>query len=225
MDKSAHESRRLGRMKHLFRCVAALAVVLLSAGLALAEMTPEYTVKEFVGRIKKEGNPWPIVDYIDWEKAFVDFPAPQKEQLKLKSADEMKNFFREMLQQPAKKMKEQMDARIKEMPKDMQDRSKPMMTQLEEMMKKKEAEMKDRISKTEYEVVDSTVEGETATVKLKQKYNTEEKTEEIKLQKKGDRWLLPSIKMAQMGPNATQQAAPPGGAPGGAPQQGAPAGQ
>lgn len=184
------------------------------------EMTPEETVTQFVGRIKEAGSPWPIVDYINWDKAFAEFPAPQKEQLKLKDAGEMKNFFKAMLQEPAKKMKEQMEARIKEMPKEMQDKSKPMMSQLEDMMKKKEAEMKDRIAKTEYKVLESKVDGANATVKLQQKYNTEEKVEEIKLEKFGDKWLLPSIKMAQMQPPGAGPSTAPGA---GAPATGAPA--
>lgn len=180
---------------------------------ALADSTPDGTVKEFVEKIKAAGSPSPIVEYIDWARAFAEFPEAQKSQLKITSADGMKTFFKEMLANPAKAMKAQMEARLAQLPPEQQESAKASLVQLETMMQQKEAEMKDRIAKTEYKIEGTEVDptGKKATVKLTQTYQGQAKTEEIKLEKTGERWLLPSLSTAgapQSAPAASAQAAP-----------------
>ncbi len=191
------------------------AFAALGSTAAFAETSPEGTVKEFVGKIKSAKSPAPIVEYIDWQKAFNEFPEAQRAQLKLDTPDKLKTFFKSMLESPAKTMREQMEARLKSMPQDQQTQAKPMMDQLQTMMETKEKEMKERIAATDYQVSDEHIDGDTATVKLTQKYKGEDKSETIKLERHGSKWLLPSLKLAAEGAG--------GGAPGGAPDVAAPA--
>lgn len=163
---------------------------------AVADSTPAGTVTEFVEKIKAAGSPSPIVEYIDWTRAFAEFPEAQKSQLKITTADGMKSFFKDMLANPAKAMKAQMEARLAQLPPEQQEQAKASLVQLETMMQQKEAEMKDRIAKTEYKIDGTEIDGVKATVKLTQTYQGQAKTEEIKLEKIGGRWLLPSLSTA-----------------------------
>ncbi len=199
-------------MKKFVMALLCGAMVTALAAPAFADSTPDGTVKEFVEKIKAAGSPSPIVEYIDWTRAFADFPEAQKSQLNITTADGMKSFFKEMLANPAKAMKAQMEARLAKLPPEQQESAKASLAQLETMMQQKEAEMKDRIAKTEYKIESTEVNGAKATVKLTQTYQGQAKTEEIKLEKIGDRWLLPSLSTAGA-PQSAPAAAPAPAAP------------
>ena len=191
--------------------VVLAAVFLLTAGSAAAEaVSPEATVQEIVAKMKSEGTPAVIVEYVNWPKAYSQFPEKQKEQLEVKSPEEMKAFFKEMLAHPSVVMKKQMEARLSTVPPEKMEEAKQSIAKIEEMMKAKEVEMKDRLTTTVYEIGKSEVKGDQATVKLTQTYKDQKRTEDVTLEKDGDRWMLPSVNMVG---KQEEHGAPAGGPP------------
>ncbi len=162
-------------------------------GTVLADLSPTKTVEAIVESIKASGNASGVVEYVNWKKAYEQLPEIQRKQLGIDSSDKMKGFFTEMLASPSAALKKQMEARIQTVPADKQEQAKQSLVQFEKMMQAKEAEMKERISGTVYKVSDEKVAGNVATVKLTQTFKGETKTEEVKLEKEGDKWLLPTL--------------------------------
>jgi hypothetical protein len=177
------------------------------------EKGPDATVQEIVGRMKKEGNPSVVVEYVNWDKAFAEFPEKQREQLSVKNPQELRTFFFEMLAHPTQTMKKQMETRLTNIPADKQEEAKQSIAKIEDMMRAKEAEMKERLSATNYEIGEVKVEGNRAVVKLVQVYQDQKRVEDVPLEKEGGRWLLPSVNMIP----AAQQAKAPGTPPAAAP--------
>jgi len=183
----------------LKKCGALLLVACvfcLRAGVVLADSTPDGTVKEIVKRMKEEGNPSVVVEYVNWEKAYADFPVKQREQLNVKNSAELKAFFQEMLAHPTDMMKKKMEQQLATVAPDKQEEAKTQMVKIEEMMRNKEAEMKERLTSTVYEVGDvKKLDNNKAEVKLTQTYKDQKRTETITLEKDGEAWLLPSVAM------------------------------
>ena len=202
-----------------FLC-SALLVLLPSAAFA----SPEAVVKEIVEKIKAAANPSPIVDYVDWSKAYEKMPPMQKTMMKVESANGMKEFYREMLTNPAAMMEKRMKEQAASMPEAQQAAMQQSMGQIQQMLKQRQDEMKKQITETEYKIGKATVEGEKATVKLTQVYQGDSKEREIQLNKVGEKWMLDSASMfAAPGPGGAP-GGPPGGFPGGARPGGPPAG-
>ncbi len=181
-------------------CAAALlagaVMVGASTNIAFAESSPDGTVREIVKRMKEEGNPSVVVDYVNWEKAYSDFPVQQREQLNVKNSGELKAFFQQMLAHPTDMMHKKMEAQLATIAPEKQEEAKSQMAKIEEMMRGKEAEMKERLTSTVYEVgkvkkIDETK----AEVQLTQTYKDQKRTETITLEKDGENWLLPSVAM------------------------------
>jgi hypothetical protein len=183
------------------------------AAVASADSTPDGTVKEIVGKMKSQGNPGAIVEYVNWDKAFEQFPEQQKQQLNIKSADDMKGFFREMLEHPSAIMRKQMEARLSTVPPDKQEEAKASIEQLAAAMQKKEEELKDRLVNTKYEVGAPRIDGDTAVVKLTQTYKDQTKVEDVKLEKDGDHWMLPNVNLTPPAKNPAAATPAPGAAP------------
>lgn len=193
------------------------------------EKGPDATVQEIVGRMKKEGNPSVVVEYVNWEKAFAEFPEKQREQLSVKNSQELRTFFFEMLAHPTDMMKKQMETRLTNIPADKQEEAKQSIAKIQEMMRAKEVEMKQRLSQTEYQIGDVKVDGNKAVVKLVQTYQGQKREEDVPLEKENGRWLLPSVNMipaaqpkapgaAPAAPGNTA-AAPPSAPPAAAPEE------
>ncbi|MFN8392157.1 MAG: hypothetical protein U0136_17830 [Bdellovibrionota bacterium] len=213
-------------MKMIRQALLCAFSVFVTASVAHAGTSPDATVKEIVDKMKAEGNPAVIVEYVNWEKAFSQFPQQQKDQLNVKSSAELKSFFHEMLANPSGVMRKQMESKLGTVPPEKQEEAKAQIDQIEGMMKRKETELKERLTETTYEVGKPEITGNTATVKLTQSYKDQKKVEDVKLEKDGDRWLLPSVTLASAPPpqqkpadSVGQQppAAPPAVAPSAAP--------
>ncbi|MCB0322401.1 MAG: hypothetical protein KDD69_02475 [Bdellovibrionales bacterium] len=172
-------------------CWAVLFCSLNAVSTAAAE-TPEDVLKEIVTKIKAESNTAPIVEYVDWETAFSKAPADQKTMMQIGSPEDLKSFYREMLQDPSAMMRRHVEKRLGEASPDQQAMIQATMAQMETEMQKREDEMKKRISETEYTVGESKVDGEEATVELSSSYQGDTKTHEVRFVKSGEKWLLAS---------------------------------
>lgn len=167
--------------------------------------TPEEVLQTIVDKIKQNSNPSPVVDYVDWNEAFKNAPAEQKQAMRITSPQQMKQVYKKMLQNPAATMKEQLEQRLEEIPAEQRPMMQQSVASLERLMKEKEKEIKERIQETTYKIGEAVIEGNTARVKVSQTYKGETKQEEVKLVKSGDRWLLPSVG-AMEGPPQQQPA-------------------
>ena len=209
-------------MKHLASKIAGTTFFALLAvpGVCFAESTPTKTMQAIIDSIKSAGNPSGVVEYVNWDKAFTRLPEAQKAQLKITDPAGMKSFFKDMLTSPSATMHKQLEERLKAIPADKQADAKGQMEKMEKLMQQKEAEMKERISQTEYKISDEKVEGNNATLTLSQTFKGETKSETVKLEKEGDKWMLPALDSMggqSGGPQPPAPSSAPGVAPGNTP--------
>lgn len=192
-----------------FFSLTVLASGLLVATASADTSTPAGTVKEIVDKMKKDGNPAVVVDYVNWDRAFHSFPQEQKDKLNVKNSGELKTFFTEMLTHPSVMVKRQMEARMEALPEAERETARQTLASIEGKMVAKEAEIKERLKNTTYEIGESKIEGDKATVRLLQIYQAEKQDETVQLEKDGSRWLLPSTALGgqSTGAAAAQPAA------------------
>lgn len=176
---------------------------MLTASGALAE-TPEEVMQEIVTKIKAETNSAPIVEYVDWESAFAEAPQQQKEVMQIDSAEKLKEFYREVLKNPAEMMKKHVEMRMSQVPENQQAMMKATVAQMETVIKKKEEEMRAKISETDYVVGTAKITGDDAVVPLTTKYKEEEKTHNVEFVLKDGKWLLssPGFAVEEKAPSA-----------------------
>ncbi len=176
--------------------ILAIVVLCAFAPLCFAEaLTPEKTLEEILGKIKEAGNASPVVEYVDWEKAFKEAPEVQKSIMQISDANGMKEFYKEVLEKPSSVMKKQFEMRKESMPESQRTMLEQTFTRMEAKMKEKEKEMKAKIAGTEYTIGEAEIDGETAKVSLKQEYEGKSRTETVTFVKSGDRWMLPAVAM------------------------------
>ncbi len=192
-------SRSLSRLISASVCFAATVCVTTPV---VAE-TPEEVMQEIVTKIKAEENSAPIVEYVDWDSAYAEAPEQQKQLMQLDSPVKLKEFYREVLKNPAAMMKKHVEMRMSQVPEDQQAMMRATVSQMETVIKKKEAEMKDKIAKTEYNVGTAKITGDDAVVPLTTTFAGEEKTHDVDFVLKDGKWLLSSPGFA------VEQKAPP----------------
>ena len=168
---------------------AAVFIVPLTCLQANAE-TPESVMKEILGKIKAESNSSPIVEYVDWETAFAQAPDQQKQVMNINSPEQLKEFYREVLKNPAAMMKKHVESRMATVPEDQKAMMQATMVQMEQVIKQKEEEMKQKIAGTEYTIGEAVVTGSEAVVPLTATFEEEEKKHDVDFIKKDGRWLL-----------------------------------
>jgi len=174
--------------------IIVLVVFLLFPSLSpLYADAPEDVLKEIIGKIKAQNDASPVVEYVDWNKAFTEMPPPQKMAMKINSPQEMKSFYKQVLANPSAMMKKQFEERLGMIPEAQRPMMRQSLARMEEMMKQKEAEMKQKIAGTTYEVGKSEINGANAKVELKQTYEGKTKVEKVEFVKSGDNWLLASV--------------------------------
>lgn len=175
--------------------VCFMLIVSFSSACFADGQSPEKTLEEILGKIKEAGNASPVVEYVDWDKAFKEAPDTQKSIMKISDANGMKEFYKEVLANPSSVMKKQFESRKASMPESQRTMLEQTFTRMEAMMKEKEKEMKKKIAGTEYTIGEAKIEGDEAKVSLKQEYDGKSRTEEVTFLKSGDRWMLPAVAM------------------------------
>ncbi len=178
------------------------ASLMIATNCVVAE-TPEEVMQEIVTKIKAETNSAPIVEYVDWESAFKEAPEQQKEIMQIDSPEKLKEFYREVLKNPAAMMKKHVEMRMSQVPENQQAMMRATVAQMETVIKKKEEEMRTKIAETDYSVGTAKITGDDAVVPLTTKYKEEEKTHDVEFVLKDGKWLLSSPGFA------VEQKAPP----------------
>ena len=172
---------------------------LMSCVSSYAEASPKEVLKTLIERMKKTGDASPVVDYVYWEDAFAKLTSEQKEQMKLTDSTQMKEYFRQVLKDPAAVLKQRFEAQKDSMPQDRRDAMEKALAQIAQSIKSQEQERKNKLKNTNYTIGEETVSGDTAKVKLSRVYNGESKDTEVRFVKVGDKWLLPSLETMEGG--------------------------
>lgn len=190
----------------------------------LAEMTPEAVVTEMFAKMKKAGSPAPMTEYIEWNEAYKNLPDMQKQQMGVKTPDELKAFMGRVLKDPSAVLKEKMEEQLAGQPPEQKEMMMRMMAGMNAQVADMQKKMSEDMKKTTMTIKSSEVKGDKATVNIQVSKDSkdgtkEEKDHTINLVKSDKRWLIPDMEFARK-----QQAGsrPPMG--GGMPMGGAPMG-
>lgn len=171
-----------------------LALFLSLAGNARAE-APEEVLKEIISKIQSASNTAPIVDYVDWSKAYSSIPAPRRQFMGVDSPEAMKEYYRKVLKDPVVVMKQQFKQKLSTVPNSQKPALEQTFARMEKVMSEKTKEMQSRIKNTKYQVGEATIEGGKAVVPMTQIFNQVKKTEEVVFERSGKTWRLPSVGM------------------------------
>jgi hypothetical protein len=176
--------------------------------------SPDDVLREMVGKMKEKNSPSVVVDYVQWDEAFANLAPKHREQMRVNSPQEMKEFYRQVLANPLSVMKSQLQEQTKSIPVEKKAEYDQYMMQMEQRLTLQQQELGRRIQQTTYEIGTAVVEGNTARVKLKQTFDGKSVEEEVKFVKAGDTWLLPSVSSMNPAPRPPQRAKnPPAEAP------------
>lgn len=196
------------------RALLCLAVAFLIAPTsALAAGTPEDTVTAIVAKLKENGDPAVVLEYVSWDDALKDTPPQVLQSLGVSDAAGLKDQTGKLMAEPAKFVREKMSQRIATLPPEQQA---VMNKQLEPLTQKVEQEFKDmkgKLKRTEFKVGKSEIAGDTATVDITATIDGTTQENKLKLVKRGDNWLLASPEFGKRRPPAAGPGAPGAGAP------------
>ncbi len=175
-----------------FVFLSLLFLFIVKPGGAQAE-GPDEVLRKIVAEMKTAGNPSPVVDYVEWEEAFEQMSPQSRTQMKISSADDLREYYRGTLKDPVKAMRSQLQEKMKVVSFENSSQIKQYLAREQEKMVREQQEVMARIRDTKYQVGPAIIEGDTANVKLTQIYKGKVSTEEVRFVKSGETWLLPSV--------------------------------
>ncbi len=159
-----------------------------------AEQGPSEVVREAISKVQEAGNPSPMVDYVDWSGIYAKMPQKSKELIKVESESELKDYYREILKSPSDAMVKLMSGKISEkIGRDKAELGEQILAKVKERMKIKEDEIKDKIKNSKYTIGDAMIDDDVARVPVTYVYNSESKSEQLKLIKKDGTWLMSNL--------------------------------
>ncbi len=183
-------------LKIIITSVLFLSLIILNSTAALAN-TPEGAVYEAINKIKSKGNLTPLVESVDWKGAYEALPKIEREAMKIKSADDMKTYFKKEAESgpedSVNKLKEtfKKEKKVGESPEEKAKRQEALRTIDKELQNQKN-NLSKMISRTNYKVLGSTIEGDSAKVKVLKTFEGDAKEIELDLKKVDGTWKLVS---------------------------------
>ena len=155
--------------------------------------TPQATVEKMFAEVKAAQSMVPIAEYVHWETMFASFPEAERRVAGASTPAELKAHFVRFFEDPAKRMRELMEANLRTMPADQQAM---MRKQLDETMPQMDAlakQQREKMMRTKLSVKGAKIDGNKATVAVSATRDGEARTDEIRLVKIGKRWMLPNL--------------------------------
>ena len=202
------------------RAFFSLALALfLTPVVAHAAAAPEDTVKEIVGKLKANGDPGVVLEYVSWDDAFKETPPQVLQSLGVKDAAGLKEQTLKLMAEPAKFVRQKMVEKISTLPPEKQAEMNGQLDQLTQRVEKEFADMKEKLKRTDFTVGESEISGDTALVDISAKVDGSSQDNKLKLVSRNGAWLLAS---PEFGKRQQRPAGPPPGAPPGGPQLGGP---
>ncbi len=166
-----------------------LLVVLTFSNSATAE-TPKGTLYKLFAALKSANNVSPLVEIVDWKQQFEALSAEQKEQMRVSSAEQLKNNYAMMAKSNGQfhidSLKaEQTLSADGQMHGESMDFIQSLESELEDIVARNE----ELISRTKYIIEKTFINGDSAKIKLKKVYKGEESMLEIELHQVEDQWV------------------------------------
>ena len=158
-----------------------------------SQETPEQTLSKILSDIKTSASTTPVVNYVDWEKAFNNLSEEKRKKNSISSSQEMKSYYENVLKNPIAIMEKQYKKKIASLTPQQKPIFEQNFARLKSALEEKTKEMSERIAESEYEVGVAKVTGDIAIVPLKRKYIGKTTEENVRLEKSGDKWLLPGV--------------------------------
>lgn len=175
---------------------------------AFAQETPEQVLQKILAEIKAASNTSPVVEYVDWQKAFSKMPEDRKKMINVETPEGMKSYYKEVLKDPVAVMKKQFESRLGSLPPAQKPIYEQNFARMQKALEDKTKEMFSRIAETEYQVGTAEIQGDSAVVALTQNYKGEVRNEKIHFEKTGNAWLLPAVSSMSGERPAEQKPAP-----------------
>ncbi|MCB0346393.1 MAG: hypothetical protein KDD66_14835 [Bdellovibrionales bacterium] len=196
-----------------FRIFAAILILFILPSAAAAEMTPAQTLEKIVASLKANPGIAGIADFVHWQTAFEQMPAPQLKEMGISSPEDLKKFYIEAQNDPGAIIRRQMKQRglPAEQAQMMEQHIAAMSTQLKQRMD----EQHTKIKRTTFEIGEASVNGSEAKIPLTTSVDGKQKEDVVTLRKYGNEWLLPGLAFLE---STGDKAAAAGGAPAGMPQ-------
>ncbi|RMG39690.1 MAG: DUF4878 domain-containing protein [Candidatus Dadabacteria bacterium] len=176
-------------MKKIIMALGLIVSMLFYSGTLLAEKSPSDTFKEMVARVKKEGRPSVMLDYVHWDSAFKELSAQEKQQLGVNNSKEFKAYLSGIFDNPRKFVTERMGSYLNQMPPEQRE---AMVNQMVAGMEKESAKMKKEMMESTFKILDEKTDGDRATLTVQTKSADKTETEKIHMVQVGGKWYLSS---------------------------------
>jgi len=166
---------------------------LLFVSSAFAEVQPAEVVTEMIAKIKAEKNPAVIANYVHWPTAFKALDPKQKRLLEVNTADELKTYYKNLLNDPRTIILSQLEKHIQDLPEDKQAAIKARLSGIADQASSEFQKKKNKFLDSDYTVGESKISGDAASVEIFTNSQGEKKSESLSLIKVDNRWYLPSV--------------------------------
>lgn len=169
-----------------------LFLVISLAGSAFAQ-GPAEVLKVIVGKLKSSGDIRMLEDYVDWNTMLSDFGAEEREEFGIKTAEDLRNFYRKSFEDPSFLMKEMLDKQREGATAEEKAKIDETMKEMEKSIQEDMVTMKKQLTETEYTVGKETIEGDRAKVELTTKFEGDTKSDQVEFVKVNNKWLLATL--------------------------------
>lgn len=176
-------------MKQLL--IAGLALILVIPACALAEDGPHETMENIVASLKKTPGIAGIADFVHWETAFNEVPAPQRQEMGITSAQELRKFYIEAQSDPGAIIRRQMKQRG--VPPQQADVLEQQIAALSQNLKQRMQQQHERVMRTKFEIGDTEIHGDEAKIALTTTLDGKSKEDVVTLKNYDGHWLLPGL--------------------------------
>lgn len=173
----------------IFTCVA----IFVFPATAFAQ-TPAKLLQEIAAKLKATGSAAVLVDYVNWDSAFQNVDPRQKDQLNVQTPDALREYYRQLLTNPEKFLRQQIEGRLEELPPDQRESAKQKFEAALVEARAKLAESKLQFKESQYTVGEETITGDQAGVKLETVYKGTPKSDTIRFVKINGKWYLSSVR-------------------------------
>jgi len=177
-----------------------LAIILIIAFLLVLQTTPamantpEGEVAAVINTIKSKRNMAAIADSIDWESAYESFSEGERKDLKVESAEQLKEHFKkqdlEKAEKDVERFKKSLESNKVKLTKEEAIFKKSQIKSIDNEFKQQKAKMSKLIGETRFKILGSEITGETAKVKILKHTDSQSEQIEIHLKKISGKWKL-----------------------------------
>jgi len=205
-----------------FKYIVFFLISVFLPSVAAADLGPKETLEKILGDMVAQKNIAAVLNYIHWSTAFKNLKPAQRQQLNVTTPEQLKAFYKRMLNDPAGYLRERMEGRMASVPPEQRAVVEGQLNQMLDGVNQKLAQENAKIGRTKYTIGEVDTKGKRSTIQLSAAVDGQVKNNEVVLvQQEDGKWYLPSL---EQGPGSQKPMTPtPGGAPAPVAQKKAPA--